>query len=194
MPLTPEAPQRRRDRIAQGDPLPPDDRLTRGTVIALEVLYRAQAPRLTRFFARRTDRQEVSDLVQESFVRMAQAARDPERDFTNPEAYLSQIASNILRNRAKSALQRSMTKHVAIDDVVIPGPDTIASLEARDLLRRLQIVLTRLPRKTRDIFLAHRVDGLSYKELAEKEGLSMKGVEWHMRKAITYLDKAMRLR
>jgi DNA-directed RNA polymerase specialized sigma24 family protein len=52
----------------------------------------------------------------------------------------------------------------------------------------------RLSPKTRDIFLAHRVDGVSYSDIAKRMGLSVKGVEWHMTKAIAHLDRVLRAR
>lgn len=74
------------------------------------------------------------------------------------------------------------------------GPDMTAALEARDLLDRLQNALIQLKPKTRSIFLAHRVDGHSYNEIAKQTGLSVKGVEWHMTKAIAHLDRMLRSR
>ena len=181
-------------RVAESDPLPPDERLAAGSVLALEALYRTQAPRLLRYFRRRTDAQDARDLLQESFARLAGTAAEPGKVIEQPEAYLSRIATNLLRNRAKSALQRSLVHHVPVEEADPAGLDLVAALEARDLLDRIQTALLKLNPKTRDIFLAHRVDGLSYKEIATGMGLSVKGVEWHMRKAIAHIDRVMRRR
>lgn len=81
-----------------------------------------------------------------------------------------------------------------MEEASLAGPDMVAMLEARDLLNRIQNALMRLSPKTRDIFLAHRVDGLSYNEIAKRTGLSLKGVEWHMTKAISHLDRVLRSR
>ncbi|MDC7810947.1 RNA polymerase sigma factor [Sphingomonas koreensis] len=178
-------------RLAEADPLPPEDRLVR-PMLALDDLYRVHGPRLLRFFARRADRQDASDLVHESFIRFASSEACRDRTIECPEAYLNQIATNLLRDRAKSALQRSLANHVPADEVPLAGTDLVAALEARDRLNRLQNALMRLKPKTRDIFLAHRLDGLSYKQVAERYGLSIKGVEWHMTKAIDHLDRAQR--
>lgn len=70
--------------------------------------------------------------------------------------------------------------------------DPIAALEARDQLRRLEASLDRLSTKTRSIFLAHRRDGMSYKDIANEAGLSIKAVERHMSKAIAHIDRVMR--
>ena len=180
--------------VAEGDPLPPQDRAPGHPPVqnrSLDKLYRAQAPRLLRFFARRADRQDVPDLVNESFVRFAGAAAMTENGFEQPEAYLSRIATNLLRNRARAALQRSVARHVCADDVALPANDALATLEARDMLNRLEAAMAKLSPKTREIFMAHRLDGLSYKQISADTGLSVKGVEWHMSKAIAHIARAV---
>ena len=181
-------------RIAEQDPLPPNDRLVVGSTLALEDLYRSQSARLQRYFTANQARQDAADLVQESFARLAEAGRDPARRIEEPEAYLSRVATNLLRNRARSALQRSLGQQVPAEEAGLRAPDMIAALEARDMLARLQAALEKLKPKTREIFLALRVDGMSYRDIAAAQGLSMKGVEWHMRKAIAQLDRALRAR
>lgn len=181
-------------RLAEGDPMPPDDRVVAGSVLALNDLYQSQAPKLLRYFSRRADRQDANDLMQESFARFVDATAAADRVIEQPEAYLNRIATNLLRDRAKTALQRSLARHVPADEESLAGPDIVAALEARDLLNRIQNALMRLGPKTRDIFLAHRVDGFSYSDIAKRTGLSVKGVEWHMTKAITHLDRVLRSR
>jgi len=181
-------------RLADEDPLPPSDRLIVGSSLALEDLYRSQSGRLQRYFASNQARQDAADLVQESFARLAEAGRDPARRIEEPEAYLGRVATNLLRNRARSALQRSLGQQIQAEEAGLTAPDMIAALEARDMLARLQTALEKLKPKTREIFLAHRVDGMSYRDIAAAQGLSIKGVEWHMRKAIAQLDRALRAR
>lgn len=182
----------RAPRLLEDDPLPPEDRVRSAAKRALEDLYRSEAPRLLRFFARRCRREDAQDLLQESFARFAVV--EDRTAIACPEAYLSTIAANLLRNRAKSALQRTLALHVPADQVALTAPDLVAALEARDQLNRLQGALVRLRPKTRTIFLAHRLDGLTYNEIAKATGLSLKGVEWHMTKAIAHLDRAMQAR
>jgi RNA polymerase sigma-70 factor (ECF subfamily) len=173
--------------LAEGDPLPPENAAPRPRPLSIEALYRDQASRLVRFFARRTDPQDARDLLHDSFVRLAGArANDaPER----PEAYLSQVANNVLRNRARAAFHRSVEPAVPIKEIEA-SVDMTAMLEARDMLRRLQSAMQKLNPKTREIFMAHRIDGLTYAEIGERVGLSVKGVEWHMTKAIALLHRA----
>ena len=57
------------------------------------------------------------------------------------------------------------------------------------LLKKLEQAVLRLPRSTREIFLAHRLDNMSYQEIAELTGLTVRQVERHMARAIYRLSK-----
>lgn len=56
--------------------------------------------------------------------------------------------------------------------------------------QRIERVVSRLNRTTREIFLAHRLDDMSYTEIAERTGLSVKQVERRMAKAMHRLMEA----
>jgi RNA polymerase sigma-70 factor (ECF subfamily) len=60
-----------------------------------------------------------------------------------------------------------------------------------DLLRRLEEAVGNMPRKQREIFLAHRVHDLSYEEIGRRTGLTVRQVEHQMAKAIYKLAKQM---
>lgn len=181
-------------RLAESDPLPPDDRVTLGSTLVLDDLYRRQGPRMVRQIARSAGAQDAEDVLHDSFVRLANAQADRGQEIEHPAAYLEAITTNQLRNRAKSALQRALASSVPVEDAGLAGPDMLAGLEARDMIQRIQQALMRLAPKTREIFLAHRVDGHSYRDIADSMGLSVKGVEWHMTKAIAHLDRVVRSR
>lgn len=157
----------------------------------LKALYCDEMPRLRRYFARCGAGQETGDLVQESFARLAATGSADRPALERPAAYLHRVATNLLRSRARIALRRSLAMHVPADSVPLAGPDPVRALEARDQLARLRAALQRLQPKTRDIFVAHRVDGQTYQEIATRTGLSVKTVEWHMTKAIAFLDRAL---
>jgi RNA polymerase sigma-70 factor (ECF subfamily) len=60
-----------------------------------------------------------------------------------------------------------------------------------DLLRRIKAAMMNLPRRQREIFMAHRVHDMSYGEIAERTGLTTRQVERHIAKAIYKLAKQM---
>lgn len=59
------------------------------------------------------------------------------------------------------------------------------------VVRRLEEAVAAMPRRQREIFRAHRLDGLSYAEIARRTGLTVRQVERLMAKAIFKLCKQM---
>lgn len=159
---------------------------------ALDALYREESPRLLKSLARRTaSPEEARDLVQEIFCRLARLGADRLQRVDRPQAYLSRMAANLLRDRAKRSSRHELDRHVPADDAALPGPDQQRLLETRDMLLRVEAAVLRLRPRTREIFMAHRVEGLSYAEIAQRTGLSVKGVEKQMSKAIAAIDRML---
>lgn len=145
-----------------------------------------------RSIARRSDPQDAEDILHDSIVRLADAMAEEKPVVARPGALLNSISTNIQKDRARSAFERARARSVPIEDVDLQAPDMTSTLEARDMIARIQKALKRLNPKTCEIFLAHRVDGQSYGEIADRMGMSVKGVEWHMSKAICHLDRTLR--
>lgn len=160
--------------------------------VCLDTLYRNEAPRLLRFLSRRTaSRDDARDLVNEIFCRMARLGAAGSLRLDRPQAYLCRIATNLLRDRAKQASRHMGASHVVADEGRLAGIDQQRLLESRDMLTRVEAAMLKLRPKTREIFMAHRIDGLSYAEIAERTGLSVKGVEKQMSKAIAQIDRLL---
>ncbi len=158
----------------------------------IDRLFRSQAPRLLRFFSRRTGaREDAADLLQETFLRLTRMASEDDLP-TRPEAYLQRIASNLLRDRARRAIAHAEDLHEPFDEQALPtgGPGPDGLLEVRDLLHQYETALLKLRPKTRAIFLLHRRDSLTYAEIAVEMNLTVSGVEKHMMKAIAHIDRA----
>lgn len=56
-------------------------------------------------------------------------------------------------------------------------------------LARIERALAALPRRTREIFLAHRLDDMGYAKIADITGLSLRQIERHMAKAIFQIGR-----
>lgn len=175
--------------IPEGEPLPPDDRLPAVANHKLDFLYRSHRPRLLRFLSRRTSHDSAQDLAQQSFARLAALDQSKIEAIDCPSAYLHRTAINLLKDQARLDDRHAARLHVPIEDVALLAPDQIAALEARDMLARLEAAILRLKPRTREIFLAHRIDGYSYAEIAARTGLGVKAIEKHMSRAIAHLDR-----
>jgi RNA polymerase sigma-70 factor (ECF subfamily) len=60
-----------------------------------------------------------------------------------------------------------------------------------ELLRRMEEAMLNMPKRQRDIFIAHRVHGMSYGQIGDRTGLTVRQVERQMAKAIYKLAKQM---
>jgi RNA polymerase sigma-70 factor (ECF subfamily) len=56
------------------------------------------------------------------------------------------------------------------------------------LFARLERAMATMDRRSREIFLAHRLEALSYEEIAAHTGLTTGEVEQHIARAIFHLD------
>ena len=179
--------------VLDGDPRPSDDRLVwQDEEALLAELYRSESPKLVRILSRQTrSSEDAQDLVQDIFFRFARMRGRWPYSLERPQAYLRRIASNLLKDRAKSDFRHSIALHVVADEEALPGLDQQRLLESRDMLRRLEAAMIRLKPRTREIFMAHRIDGMTYSEIAEQTGLSVKGIEKQMSKALAQLDRLL---
>jgi RNA polymerase sigma factor (sigma-70 family) len=159
--------------------------------IRVQQLYREHSSFLLRQLTRKTGCRELArELVNETFLRLLRMAPGNLGRIEQPEAFLRRVSTNLLRDWARSAAlrQRSQsTLELACDQQF----DQVRELESRDTLRRLEHAVGKLKPKTREIFLAHRIHGFSYAEIAERSGLSVKGVEKQMSKAIAKIDRLL---
>ena len=176
--------------MREEDPLPPLDRLTEADWLAdIERLYRNRAAGLIQHFAGETrDRDSARDLVHEAFSRLT-AVGFGKRLVSRPDSYLFRICLNLFHDRGRADTLRRALETEIKSSTTYDNP--IAQLESRDTLRRLERAMLGLKPKTRAIFLARRLDGLSYAEIASRTGLSVKGVEKQMAKAIATIDRLM---
>ncbi|WP_186456761.1 RNA polymerase sigma factor [Sphingomonas suaedae] len=162
-----------------------------GSGTRLDILFRDQRISLMRYFTRnRASQADAEDLAQEAFLRLAHADRGA-TEIAQPTAYLRQIGRNLMRDHVKAPAHRHEFGSPEMVDEAISEANELGRLEARDRLRRVEAALGRLKPKTRNIFLAHRLDGMTYGEIAERTGLSVKGVEKQMSKAIAQLGRAL---
>jgi RNA polymerase sigma-70 factor (ECF subfamily) len=66
-----------------------------------------------------------------------------------------------------------------------------SDLEQQELIERLEAIMRRMPRLTLEIFMAHRLDDMSYEEIARHTGLTVRQIERHMAHAIAAVDRGL---
>ena len=155
---------------------------------AFQAIYRDQRPRLLRYFLNKLgNRADADDLANETMARYWGAS--PPRSIATPGAYLTRIATNLLRERAERGSTKLAQISAPLDEGLnrSAGFDPHREIESRQELERWKAILLQLPPRTLEIFLLNRVEGLSYQEIAHSQQLPFWLVKKQMRKAIQHL-------
>ncbi|MBD9413779.1 sigma-70 family RNA polymerase sigma factor [Pseudomonas sp. PDM16] len=147
-------------------------------------LFLEQRKALEAFVARRTgNRQVAADLTQEAFLRLARLPGDERID--NLRAFLFTVAGNLVLDHQRQAARRGLVEGELPDDepaCATPGlPERLAAEQEQNLLRE---AIAALPEPRRRIFLLYHVEGLAYREIAEREATTARSVEYHLRQAL----------
>lgn len=132
---------------------------------------------------------DASDAAQDTFLRMAKCCG--QTNISSPKSYLYRIARNVATDLLRSRASRS--RHLDTADIEaqpssLPSPD--AELEFSQRQARMKQALDALPARCREVFILHRHENLTYREIAASLGISQKTVEKHISRAISQLQKA----
>ncbi len=145
--------------------------------------------RLRRFVRGRVgNRQDAEDVIQEAYLRVLRYSKEHEVD--DRERLLFSTARNLAvdnqrrrRVREKTAAECALLGAGAGE---LPGSDEV--VDARQRLKQIETVLTQLPPRCREVFLLHRLEGLSYSQIARHCGISVSAVEKHIARACLLID------
>jgi RNA polymerase sigma factor (sigma-70 family) len=156
-----------------------------------------QRPRLRSFIRRRVPNEsDVEDLLQEVFYELVQANR-----LLKPIDYVTGWLYRVARNRitdlfrkkkpesfADAALEDEEGEFLALEDLLPSPDDGPEALYLRSMvLEELQIALDELPAEQREVFIAHEIDGRSFKELSAESGVSVNTLLSRKRYAVLHL-------
>ncbi|MDE2562725.1 MAG: RNA polymerase sigma factor [Sphingomonadales bacterium] len=156
----------------------------------IEDAFVSERSRLLRYLERRAGQDAAPDLVQEVFLRAMGSGES--RRLANPAAFLQRIARNLLIDRARKRARDNVVVFPFEEERDIARPaEQEWGLEAADLLKLYEAAIDDLPEKTRRVFLMHRVDELSYRDIHRKLGISIATVEYHMIKALAHIARTV---
>lgn len=151
-------------------------------------LFYRHAAKLRRFvFYKSGDWVGAEDLVQEAFLRLWKNCRQvpPEK----ARSFLYTVAGNLFLDdtrRWQVAFKFQQQPENARHDLAPPAD---FALETAEFQQQLEAALGALPEPQRLVFLMNRLEKLTYAEIAEQLGLSVKAVEKRMHLALVELRK-----
>ena len=130
------------------------------------------------------------DIVQEVFFKLW-IDRTRITIQTSVKAYLYQMVRHAALNHLKHDHVKRAHEKTAKDTGTFYGESLEEQFIGKELNAKIQSAINALPAERRKIFLLSRMDGLKYKEIAEKLGISVKTVENQMGKALAGLRKEL---
>jgi RNA polymerase sigma factor (sigma-70 family) len=148
-----------------------------------ETIAREQA-RLRQFIKSRvTDASEAEDIFQEVFYELIDAYRLM-KPIEQVGAWLVRVARNRIIDRFRkrqSSVLGNDTVAVAQEgnspqwEDLLPSPEAgpEASYARRILLEELDAALEELPQEQREVFVAHEIEGRSFKQISEETGVNV---------------------
>ena len=158
--------------------------------------------RLWNFIRRRIDDEgDAEDVLQEVFYELVEAYRLM-KPVEQVGAWLFRVARNritdLFRKKKPEPLSQSLRtdendEPLFLEDLLPSkdaGPDAVF---ARGLLiEELEAALDELPEEQREVFIAHEIEGRSFKELAAESGLSVNTLLSRKRYAVVHLHRRLR--
>lgn len=126
------------------------------------------------------------DIVQDLFVKLWEAEIS---QFSNEE--IDKFLYRSVKNRCFDYLRKQKVRQSSrlfiLERLLDDEEVFIPQLELDELAAKIEIALSELPGQTLQIFKMSRHEDKSYAEIAEEMDMSVKGVEYHMSKALAIL-------
>ncbi|MGB5105869.1 MAG: RNA polymerase sigma factor [Candidatus Zixiibacteriota bacterium] len=143
---------------------------------------------------------DAEEISQDVFVTLWQKAKSIRGD-ARLSTWLHRVAVNKSINHRKRGGVFSRIKQIMSIDTEevslaeqLPAPEAERpdiKLESREAGEQLAELMTELPDRQREIYLLHKLEGLSYKEIAEEMEITLASVESLMHRAKQNLQKVM---
>lgn len=164
-----------------------------------EALQRDEG-RLRKFIRRRVVSEgDVEDILQDVFYELVEAYRLM-KPIEQVSAWLFRVAANRITDLFRRKKPEPLPDDVTSDGDGLTMADLLPSPEAGPeatyargvLLEELEAALDELPEEQRDAFVAHELEGRSFKELAAANGLSINTLLSRKHYAVLHLRRRLR--
>ncbi|MEN8122722.1 MAG: RNA polymerase sigma-70 factor [Bacteroidota bacterium] len=164
-----------------------------GDIAAFDKIYKKYSNRLYLFvFGIVKSQKDAEDIIQEVFIKVWDK-RERINEHLSFQSFLFTISHNttisLIRNKMK---ETDFVTHVKSIQSPVEKASSETEIEYKELKKQLESTLYQLPERQREVYSLSRDEELSYKEIAEKLGISVNTVENHMIKALKFVRENMK--
>ena len=168
----------------------------------ISVVVKQERSRLRSFIRRRVpDPRDAEDILQDVFYELVEASR-----LLMPIEHVTGWLFRVARNRITDLFRKKKPEAFGDADMVdadgellhlvdlLPSPDAGPdAVYARNvMIDELEFALEELPEEQREVFVAHELEGRSFKELAAETGVSVNTLLSRKRYAVLHLRQRLR--
>jgi RNA polymerase sigma factor (sigma-70 family) len=164
-------------------------------------VVRREQSRLRNFIRRRVpDPRDAEDILQDVFYQLVEANR-----LLMPIEHVTGWLFRVARNRITDLFRKKKPESFS-DTIIADGDDELLRLEdllpwsgdgpealyARNvLLDELELAIDELPEEQRQVFMAHELDGRSFKEMSAETGVNVNTLLSRKRYAVLHLRERL---
>ena len=157
----------------------------------LKAVFLVEQPMLLRLLiARLGNRADAEDALQDMWLKLdqtasASAAQPVAQPVAQPAAYLYRMATNLAADRRIAATRAGArdTAWLDVQPAAEEQPTAERALLGRERLVRIESALAAMPPRMSAALRLYRVDGVPQKQIAERLGMTVSGVEKLLRRA-----------
>jgi RNA polymerase sigma factor (sigma-70 family) len=169
---------------------------------SIAATFEKERARLRGFIRKRVaDPGDADDILQEVFYELVEAAR-----LVQPIEQVGAWLFRVARNRITDLFRKKKAQSIGdaspagdedgegatLEDLLpSPGLGPEAAFARRLLLEELDAALDELPEEQRSVFIAHELEGASFKELAARTGVSVNTLLSRKHYAVVFLRRRL---
>jgi len=162
--------------------------IKKGDTAAFELAYQQFSPRVYAYFLKKTNSPEdARDLLQTTFLKLWQYRSSLSPEFLLEQHLFQMARTSFIDHLRKENKQEKVRQAV---NARIEGAELSAAPGMEfDVKGRLESALSSIPELRRKVFELNRLQGYSYREIAEMLSISVKSTDNNLTKALRQLRK-----
>jgi RNA polymerase sigma-70 factor (family 1) len=166
--------------------------IQQGDKNAFELLYDSTVIFLTsQAFSILKDRELVKDILQDVFVTLYTRRNELPAEM-NVIGYLTNAVKYKVSTLLRDQLSRNTHHSTILQSELRASSSQSFPYENNELKNRIRASIETLPEKCRQAFMLNHYGSMSYKDIAQEMGISVKTVEKHIGKALQVLRNKLR--